>query len=82
MEEARGRVLNHIFVLGGGAALCGRVCVRLVANVHLHGEPQPLLVNPPGTGHRSVSAALVGVKTGKNFESMSHPICVTASRFS
>lgn len=65
MEEARGRVLNHIFVLGGGAALCGRVCVRLVANVHLHGEPQPLLVNPPGTGHRSVSADLAGGENEK-----------------
>lgn len=63
MEEARGRVLNHVFVLGGRAALCGRVGVRLVSNGHLHGKPQALLVNSPGKGHRSVSAALAGVKT-------------------
>lgn len=60
MEEARGRVLNHIFVLGGRAALCGRVGVRLVANGHLHGKPQALLVNSPGKGQTSVSAALAG----------------------
>lgn len=65
MEEARGRVLNHIFVLGGRAALCGRVCVRLVADGHLYGKPQPLLVNLPGKGHRSVRAALAGVTNGK-----------------
>lgn len=55
MEEARGRVLNHVFVLGGGAALCGRVGVRLVADGHLHGKPQALLVNFPAKGHGSVS---------------------------
>lgn len=65
MEEARGRVLNHIFVLGGGAALCGRVGVRLVTDGHLHGKPQALLVNSPGRGHRSVSAAPSGVKMKK-----------------
>lgn len=47
MEEARWHVLNHIFVLGGWAALCGRVGVTLVANGHFHGKPQALLVNSP-----------------------------------
>lgn len=48
----RGRVFSDdVFVLGGGAALGGRVGVRLVADRHLHGEAQPLLVHPPYVRH-------------------------------
>lgn len=42
-----GFLSDYEFVLGGGAALGGRVGVRLVADRHLHGEAQPLLVDPP-----------------------------------
>lgn len=66
MEEARGHVLNHIFVLGGRATFCSRVDVRLVANSHLHRKPQSLLVNSPGKWYRRVTVALSGVKR-KNY---------------
>lgn len=42
-----GRFSNDKFVLGGGAAFGGCVGVGLVADGHLHGEAQALLVNPP-----------------------------------
>lgn len=87
MEEARGRVLNHIFVLGGRAALCGCVGVRLVANGHLHGKAQALLVNSPGKDTEASARLFRGCKNKqkKNVrrrETTSHPMCVTASRFS
>lgn len=48
MKEAHnGTFLNNKLVLGCGAAFGGRVGVRLVADGHLHGEPQALLVNSP-----------------------------------
>lgn len=71
MEEARGRVLNHIFVLGGRAAFCGRVGVRLVANGHLHGKPQTLLVNLPGRGHGRLSAVFAKKKKGQDGKGVS-----------
>lgn len=42
-----GHFSNNKFVLGGWTTFGSCVCVGLVANCHLHGKPQALLVNSP-----------------------------------
>lgn len=79
---AGGHFSNNKFVLGGWTAFGSRVCVGLVADRHLHGESQSLLVNSPvdteATAWKSAGVFIMNV-----FEqSRPHPMCVTASRFS
>lgn len=61
-RKGKRHALNHIFVLGGGAALCGRVGVTLVANCHLHGKAEAFLVNSPGKRTQKHHSGLQGCR--------------------
>lgn len=58
-NKAHGSFSDNKLVFGGGAALCGGVRVGLVANGHLHGDSQPLLIDSPVDTHRAMRREVV-----------------------
>lgn len=77
---------NNKFVLGGWTAFGSGVCMRLVTNSHLHGKPQAFLVNSPVEIRNDSVRCWGGLQCleylNRPRSDLSHPMCVTASRFS